>query len=132
MKMTRILTVFGAVAVSAALLAGCRSEEQGRLTEYQPGVYLGKKDNQLSSAQVRDLRLRSFYQSDAVTRNVGGGAHDRVTANPLIYRPGILGADLQLIGRSPTPGTGAEATGDNPFAVDVGDLVAITAQQSLG
>ena len=86
MKMTRIFTVFGAVAVSAALLAGCRSEEQGRLTEYQPGVYLGKKDNQLSSAQVRDLRLRSFYQSDAVTRNVGGGAQ-----NPDVRKPSAAG-----------------------------------------
>jgi len=87
MKMTRLLTVFGAVAVSAALLAGCRSEEQGRLTEYQPGVYLGKKDNQLSSAQVRDLRHRSYYQSDSVTRNVGGGG----AQNPDVRKPSAAG-----------------------------------------
>ena len=74
MTVTRFITVFGAVALSAALLAGCRAEEQGRITKYQPGVYLGKKDTQLSSAQVRNLRLRSVYQGDAVNRTVGGGA----------------------------------------------------------
>ncbi|MBT3361889.1 MAG: hypothetical protein HN403_19875 [Rhodospirillales bacterium] len=74
MKTTRIFTVFGAVALSAALLAGCRAEEQGRITNYQPGVYLGKKDTELSSAQVRELRLRSTHQGDAVYRNVGGGS----------------------------------------------------------
>ncbi len=52
----RILTVFGAVAVSAVVLAGCRAEEQGRITQYQPGVYLGKKDTQLSQDQVRALQ----------------------------------------------------------------------------
>ena len=51
---------------------------------------------------------------------------------PSNYRPGMLGPGLQLIGRTPTPGTGAEATGDNPFAVDVGDEITVTTQQSLG
>ncbi len=70
----KIFTVFGAVAVSAVVLAGCRAEEQGRITEYQPGVYLGKKDTQLSQAQVRELRLRSAKQGSAVYRSGGGGA----------------------------------------------------------
>ena len=62
----RIFTVFGAVAVSAVVLAGCRAEEQGRITQYQPGVYLGKKDTQLSQAQVRALHLRSAKLPHAV------------------------------------------------------------------
>jgi len=71
---SKIFTVFGAVAVSAALLAGCRAEEQGRITNYQPGVYLGKKDTELSDAQVRALRLRSAQQGSDVYRTGGGGA----------------------------------------------------------
>jgi hypothetical protein len=82
MTMTRFFTVLGTVAMSAALLAGCRAEEQGRITKYQPGVYLGKKDTQLSSAQVRDLRLRSAYQGNAVYRNVGGGARKSDVRRP--------------------------------------------------
>jgi hypothetical protein len=80
--MTRFITVLGMAAVSAALLAGCRSEEQGRVTNYQPGLYLGKKDTQLSSAQVRSLRLRSSYQGDAVYRNAGGGARKSDVRRP--------------------------------------------------
>lgn len=70
---TRHLTVFGVIAVSAVVLAGCRAEEQGRITQYQPGVYLGKKDTNLSMNQVRNLRRRSAYQGDAVYRHAGGG-----------------------------------------------------------
>jgi outer membrane murein-binding lipoprotein Lpp len=86
MKTTKIFTVFGAVVVSTALLAGCRAEEQGRITQYQPGVYLGKKDTELSSAQVRDLRVRSAFQGDAVRRTVGGGAR-----KPDVRKPGVSG-----------------------------------------
>ncbi len=73
MTSARIFTVFGAIAISAVVLAGCRAEEQGRITEYKPGVYLGKKDTELSQVQVRELSLRSRQQGDAVYRNVGGG-----------------------------------------------------------
>jgi len=82
MTSARIFTVFGAIAVSAVVLAGCRAEEQGRIIQYKPGVYLGKKDTQLSSAQVRDLRLRSAYQGNAVYRNVGGGARKSDVRRP--------------------------------------------------
>ncbi len=82
MTHSRIFTVFGAVAVSAVVLAGCRAEEQGRITNYQPGVYLGKKDTELSHAQVRDLRLRSVYQGDAVRRTVGGSARKSDVRKP--------------------------------------------------
>ena len=82
MTSARIFTVFGAVAVLAVVLAGCRAEEQGRITKYQPGVYLGKKDTELSSAQVRNLRLRSSYQGNAVYRNAGGGARKSDVRKP--------------------------------------------------
>ncbi len=74
MTTRRFISFFGVIAVSALLLAGCRAEEQGRITQYQPGVYLGKKDTKLSSEQVRQLRLRGTMQSSAVYRSVGGGA----------------------------------------------------------
>lgn len=94
MTSARIFTVFGAIAVSAVLLAGCRAEEQGRITEYKPGVYLGKKDTQLSQAQVRDLRLRGLYQSDAVSRAVGGGARRSDVRKPSAERTGKQGNPL--------------------------------------
>ena len=86
MTSARIFTVFGAIAVSAVVLAGCRAEEQGRVTEYKPGVYLGKKDTALSKAQVRDLGRRSLFQGDAVYRNVGGGARKSDLRRPSASR----------------------------------------------
>ena len=78
----RIFTVFGAVAVTAVVLAGCRAEEQGRITNYQPGVYLGKKDTELSQAQVRVLRLRGAKQGTDVYRSGGGAARKSDVRKP--------------------------------------------------
>ena len=82
MTLSRIFTIFGAVAISAALLAGCRAEEQGRITNYQPGVYLGKKDTELSQAQVRALHLRGAKQGSAVYRSGGGAARKSDVRQP--------------------------------------------------
>lgn len=73
MTTRRFISFFGVLAFSVLFLAGCRAEEQGRITQYQPGVYLGKKDTKLSTEQVRQLRLRSAMQSIAVYRSGGGG-----------------------------------------------------------
>ena len=86
MTSARIFTVFGAVAVLAMVLAGCRAEEQGRIIQYKPGVYLGKKDTELSQAQVRQLGLRSRKQGDAVYRNAGGGARKSDVRRPSAAR----------------------------------------------
>ncbi len=72
MTTRRIFTVLGAMAVSAFVLAACRAEEQGRITNFKPGVYLGKKDAQIGSAMARELRQRSAYQGSAVSRSGGG------------------------------------------------------------
>ncbi|MCH8237354.1 MAG: hypothetical protein IIC06_04185 [Proteobacteria bacterium] len=61
------------VAVSAVVLGACRAEEQGRITEFKPGVYLGKMDTKLSSAQVRQLGQRTNMQGSAVFLSGGGG-----------------------------------------------------------
>lgn len=72
MTTRRFFTALGVVAVSALALAACRAEEQGRITDFKPGVYMGKKDTQISSAQVRELRQRSAYQGSSVYRSGGG------------------------------------------------------------
>ncbi len=81
MTTQRFLTVFGAVAVSALVLAGCRAEEQGRITRYKPGVYMGKKDTQLSEAQKQQLNRRHAKQSSAVFRAGGGGSPSKSTVD---------------------------------------------------
>ncbi len=82
MTTRRFISFFGAVACSALFLAGCRAEEQGRITQFQPGVYLGKKDTKLSSEQVRQLRLRGTMQSSAVYRSGGGGSRKADAQRP--------------------------------------------------
>jgi hypothetical protein len=78
--------VLGLIALSASLLASCRAEEQGRVIMYEPGVYLGKKDTQLSSTQVRNLRQRSGYQGDSVYRSLGGGVKKSDVRRPVINK----------------------------------------------
>lgn len=82
MTTRRFISFFGAVAFSALFLAGCRAEEQGRITQYQPGIYLGKKDTKLSTEQVKQLRLRSAMQSSAVYRSGGGGSRKADVRRP--------------------------------------------------
>ena len=73
MTYRRLFTVFGLVAVSAVVLGACRAEEQGRITEYKPGVYLGKMDTKLSLDQVHQLGRRANMQGSAVFLSGGGG-----------------------------------------------------------
>ena len=82
MTTRRFISFFGVIAVSAVLLAGCRAEEQGRVTQFQPGVYLGQKDTKLSTEQVSQLRLRSAMQSTAVYRSGGGGSRKADVRRP--------------------------------------------------
>ena len=72
MTTRKFYTVLGAVAVSALALAACRAEEQGRITDFKPGVYMGKKDTRISSDVRRQLDRRSAYQGSAVYRSGGG------------------------------------------------------------
>ena len=79
-------TVIGFIALSVSLLTSCREEEQGRVIMYEPGVYLGKADNKLSSEQVRILRQRSGYQGDSVYRSQGAGAKKSDVRKPVINK----------------------------------------------
>jgi hypothetical protein len=74
--------VMGLIALSASLLVSCRAEEQDRVIMYEPGVYLGKKDSQLSNSQVRDLRQRSSYQGDSVYKAQGSGVRKSDVRRP--------------------------------------------------
>ncbi|MCC7015733.1 MAG: hypothetical protein IT564_00825 [Rhodospirillales bacterium] len=56
------------IAVVAALMAAvaltaCRGEEQGRVTVYKKGQYLGQKDDTLSDPQIAVLRERAAQQA---------------------------------------------------------------------
>jgi len=82
MKVRKIFTVAGAVCLAAVALAGCRTEEQDRLTRYEPGVYKGKPDQGLSEDQRRDLMRRALMQS-GVTKPAGGGSPTRDVRKPV-------------------------------------------------
>lgn len=60
------------VILAVPLLAGCRAEEQNRITKYEPGVYMGKKQSALSGEQVNALRYRTRMQSGSTSTSVGG------------------------------------------------------------
>ena len=54
-----IFALFGA----GLLLTGCEEEEQGRILQYEPGVYQGQKDTQLTEEQLEELRSRMQGQA---------------------------------------------------------------------
>ena len=73
MKARKMFAVLGAIVLTGVVLAGCRSEEQGRITDYQPGVYKGKSDQALNTEQLRTLRHRTLMQSGTIKPTGGGG-----------------------------------------------------------
>ena len=52
-----IISIF----LSSFLLSSCQ-EEQGRLLNYKKGVYLGKKDDILTTEQVNKLKMHTSRQ----------------------------------------------------------------------
>ena len=52
-----IISIF----LSSFLLSSCQ-EEQGRILNYKKGVYLGKKDDILTTEQVNKLKLHTSRQ----------------------------------------------------------------------
>lgn len=70
----RVVKSLGMIAVAAVALTACRAEEQGRMIRYEPGVYKGKPDNQLSDAQLGELRARTRSQAGVATAGFAGGA----------------------------------------------------------
>ena len=52
-----IISIF----LSSFLLSSCQ-EEQGRILNYNKGVYLGKKDDILTTEQVNKLKMHTSRQ----------------------------------------------------------------------
>ena len=73
MRLRNLFTAGGVACLAIVVLVGCRSEEQNRITKYEPGVYKGVPDQALSSAQRRVLRNRALMQSGSVKPAGGGG-----------------------------------------------------------
>jgi len=87
MKLSKIARMLGVVVASAALLAACRAEEQGRVLLYKPGTYLGKKDTQLSEEQIQKLRARTAYQGSQSDVTGGGESQAGSDVRPPPPRP---------------------------------------------
>ncbi len=49
------------IFLTSLVLSSCQ-EEQGRILNYQKGVYLGKKDASLTKEQVNKLKLHTSRQ----------------------------------------------------------------------
>jgi hypothetical protein len=60
-KFKKLLT-FGALLTLIFGMSGCAEEEQDRILKYEKGVYLGKKDQNLTPEQLQRLNLRSNGQ----------------------------------------------------------------------
>ena len=57
----KLVTVVSTLALMM-ILSGCAEEEQGRILQYEKGVYLGKADQNLTQEQLQKLVLRSNGQ----------------------------------------------------------------------
>lgn len=89
MKSRALTTLIAAVVVPAALLAGCKEEEQNRVLTYQPGVYLGKPDTPLDADQLRRIRSRTAGQAGATALSGGGGGGSTGGTSSTTVRPPV-------------------------------------------
>tara|TARA_R110002072_G_C7902394_1_gene529689 strand:- start:1030 stop:1332 length:303 start_codon:yes stop_codon:yes gene_type:complete len=97
MNAARMVRTMGVVAIAAIALTACRADEQGRMIRYEPGVYKGKPDAQLSEAQLEELRNRTRSQGGATGAGFAGGAAPRA-AEPDVRAPGELNERAQKQG----------------------------------
>lgn len=72
----KFISVFALILGLAviSLTGGCREQEQGRVLQYQKGVYLGKVDKPTDAATRAALRGRAWSQSALAAGNVPSGA----------------------------------------------------------
>lgn len=61
-KRSRWAVLVCSLAAAGVVLMGCRSEERNRITNIEPGTYLGKPDQKLTDEQVNELRHRARAQ----------------------------------------------------------------------
>ena len=59
-KMNKIIIVIS-IFLTSLVLSSCQ-EEQGRILNYKKGVYLGKKDDNLTKEQVNKLKMHTSRQ----------------------------------------------------------------------
>ncbi len=83
MRRSGILLVLVGLVV-ASLVAGCRKEEQGRILNYQKGIYLGPSEAKLSEGTRDELRQRVRRQGGArsFASFAGGGAAPGADVRP--------------------------------------------------
>jgi len=85
----------GLLALAVLILSACRAEEQGRVVRYEPGVYKGKPDTQVSEDRLQELRERARLQgAGAGVGSLGGGAASGDNVRP----PADSGERLKLQG----------------------------------
>ena len=77
MHRARFWAAFVGAVAGVILLAGCRNEEQGRIVQYKPGVYQGKKDTALNEAMEQALRERAQFQAGTTGSGTAGAAGGR-------------------------------------------------------
>ncbi len=62
MKLAPVIPAVAVLMAAGLLLSACNEEEQGRQLNFEPGVYQGNEDTQLTQDQRDALRARSKMQ----------------------------------------------------------------------
>ena len=70
----RTLTIACVFVIGTMALSGCREDEQARVLNYQPGVYKGKPDTDITSVARANARDRTYKQAGAAGMLSGGSA----------------------------------------------------------
>ena len=96
---SRLMKSLGVVAMAAVALTACRAEEQGRMINYEPGVYKGKPDTKLTAERLDQLRARTISQGGATGTGISGGGGGSAKGSD-VRAPGGLGARTQYQGGS--------------------------------
>ena len=74
MNTLKAVFLLASAVVAGVTLAACREEEQGRILNYEKGVYLGKADAPVSETARRAQRERMRLQGGLTGIDRGGAA----------------------------------------------------------
>ncbi len=100
----KFIKTTGVVCFALIALAGCRSDEQNRVYNFEPGVMKqANPSEKLSNDELAELRQRSILQGGVKIGLTAGGA---TTTGTDVRPPKQSDANKQLIERGKLQGSG--------------------------
>lgn len=97
MSRIRLLGIFLPALMTSVVLGACRDSEQGRVSNFEPGVYKGKTEAPLGADAMKALRVRAYEQSRGFSQTGGGGGGSASVSTSADVRAPASGVNPDLL-----------------------------------